>query len=120
MIHAHTVGSKTNERDFVGREFRDTKQQIRSRLQGILENPTIAQLFTQPETKIDIFSELNSGAVILVDTSVVVDYTRGKDIADVIIATLGIHLDVEVWARDHHYLDIQKVLPVLKLFKEPP
>ncbi len=57
------------ERDFVGREFRDTKQQIRSRLQGILENPTIAQLFTQPETKIDIFGELNRGAVILVDTA---------------------------------------------------
>jgi len=57
------------ERDFVGREFRDTKQQIRSRLQGILENPTIAQLFMQPETKIDIFSELNNGAVILVDTA---------------------------------------------------
>lgn len=57
------------ERDFVGREFRDTKQQIRSRLQGILENPTIARLFTQPATKIDIFSELNNGAVILVDTA---------------------------------------------------
>ncbi len=57
------------ERDFVGREFRDTKQQIRSRLQGILENPTIARLFTQPETKIDIFCELNQGSVILVDTA---------------------------------------------------
>lgn len=57
------------ERDFVGREFRDTKQQIRTRLQGILENPTIARLFTQPETKIDIFSELNGGSVILVDTA---------------------------------------------------
>lgn len=57
------------ERDFVGREFRDTKQQIRSRLQGILENPTIAQLFTQSATKIDIFSELNNGAIILVDTA---------------------------------------------------
>ena len=29
-----------------------TKQQIRSRLQGILENPTIAQLFMQPETTV--------------------------------------------------------------------
>jgi Type IV secretion-system coupling protein DNA-binding domain len=57
------------ERDFVGPEFRGTKQQIRSRLQGILENPTIARLFTQPETKIDIFAELNRGSVILVDTA---------------------------------------------------
>ncbi len=57
------------ERDFVDREFRDTKRQIRSRLQGILENPTIARLFMQPETKIDIFGELNRGSVILVDTA---------------------------------------------------
>ncbi len=57
------------ERDFVDREFRDTKRQIRSRLQGIIENPTIARLFTQPETKIDIFGELNRGSVILVDTA---------------------------------------------------
>jgi hypothetical protein len=57
------------ENDFVGREFRETKQQIRSRLQGIIENPIIASLFTAPETKIDIFEEMNRGSVILVDTA---------------------------------------------------
>jgi predicted nucleic acid-binding protein len=29
---------------------------------------------------------------------------------DVAIATLGIHEGIEVWARDRHYADIQKVL----------
>ncbi len=40
--------------------------------------------------------------------------------ADAIIATVGIHYDIEVWARDRHFADIQKVLPQLKLFQEPP
>lgn len=39
---------------------------------------------------------------------------------DVAIATLGIHEGIEVWARDRHFADIQKVLPALKLFQEPP
>ena len=39
---------------------------------------------------------------------------------DVAIATLGIHEGIEVWARDRHFVDIQKVLPALRLFQEPP
>jgi predicted nucleic acid-binding protein len=39
---------------------------------------------------------------------------------DAVIATLGITLDVEIWARDRHFKDMQKVLPGLKLFPEPP
>ncbi len=56
------------EKDFVQPSFNATRDQIRYRLAAILENPTIARLFTQPETKIDIFAELNRGAIILVDT----------------------------------------------------
>jgi predicted nucleic acid-binding protein len=41
-------------------------------------------------------------------------------LADAVIATLGIENDVEVWARDPHFPLIQKVLPRLKLFQEPP
>ena len=40
--------------------------------------------------------------------------------ADVIIATLGIENNIEVWARDPHYPMIQRALPRLKLFQEPP
>ena len=57
------------ERDFVSKTFAQTKEQIRYRLNAILENPTLARLFTATETKIDLFSELNAGSVILVDTA---------------------------------------------------
>jgi predicted nucleic acid-binding protein len=39
---------------------------------------------------------------------------------DVVIATLGIFQDVEVWARDAHFPAMQPVLSQLKLFQEPP
>jgi predicted nucleic acid-binding protein len=40
--------------------------------------------------------------------------------SDIAIATLGIHEGIEVWARDRHFADIQRVLPALKLYQEPP
>jgi len=61
--------------DFRSKTFAQTKEQIRYRLQAILENPTMARLFTSPETKVDIFNELNRGAIILVDTAK--DYLKG-------------------------------------------
>lgn len=56
-------------RDFMGKTFEGTKEQIRYRLQAIIENPTMARLFTAPETKVDFFTEMNRGTVILVDTA---------------------------------------------------
>ena len=52
-------------RDFMSKTFEQTKEQIRYRLQAIIENPTMARLFTSPETKVDLFTEMNRGAVIL-------------------------------------------------------
>lgn len=49
--------------------FKQTKEQIRYRLNAVLENPTLARLFTSPRTKIDLFTELNSGSIVLVDTA---------------------------------------------------
>jgi predicted nucleic acid-binding protein len=40
--------------------------------------------------------------------------------ADAVVATLGIEHDIEVWARDAHFSAMQKILPQLKLFPEPP
>lgn len=57
------------ERDFASKTFAQTKEQIRYRLQAIIENPTLARLFTSAETKIDLFTELNNGSIILVDTA---------------------------------------------------
>jgi hypothetical protein len=62
-------------RDFMSKTFAQTKEQIRYRLQSIIENPTLARLFTSAETKIDLFEEMNRGAVILVDTAK--DFLKG-------------------------------------------
>lgn len=56
-------------RDFASKTFAQTKEQIRYRLQAIIENPTLARLFTSPETKVDLFTEMNRGSIILVDTA---------------------------------------------------
>ena len=55
--------------DFMSKNFAQTREQVRYRLQALLENPTLARLFTSPETKVDIFDELNNGSIILVDTA---------------------------------------------------
>jgi predicted nucleic acid-binding protein len=39
---------------------------------------------------------------------------------DAVIASLALVNDIEVWARDRHFPDIQLVIPTLKLFQEPP
>jgi hypothetical protein len=64
------------ERDFKSKTFAQTKEQIRYRLNAILENPTLARLFTSSETKIDLFSALNSQSIILVDTAS--DFLKGS------------------------------------------
>jgi predicted nucleic acid-binding protein len=39
---------------------------------------------------------------------------------DAIVATLALVNDFEAWARDQHFTDMQKFIPTLKLFQEPP
>ena len=39
---------------------------------------------------------------------------------DALIATLAIANGMELWTRDTHFTLVQKNLPVLKLFTEPP
>jgi predicted nucleic acid-binding protein len=39
---------------------------------------------------------------------------------DAVVATLGIEFGFEVWARDPHFPAMQKALPHLNLFQEPP
>jgi hypothetical protein len=64
------------ERDFKSKTFAQTKEQIRYRLNAILENPTLARLFTSERTKIDLFTEINNGSIILVDTAK--DFLKGS------------------------------------------
>jgi predicted nucleic acid-binding protein len=40
--------------------------------------------------------------------------------ADVLITTVAIENGVELWTRDAHFGLVQRVLPALRLFAEPP
>ena len=63
-------------KDFDQPGFKQTKEQIRYRLNAILENPTLERLFTATETKLDLFTELNAGRVVLIDTAK--DFLKGS------------------------------------------
>ena len=39
---------------------------------------------------------------------------------DTVLATLAIANGMELWTRDKHFPHVQRVLPALKLFQEPP
>ena len=70
-----TIQRQFFQRDFSSKTFAQTREQIRYRLNAILENPTLARLFTSPRTKIDLFTALNNNAIILVDTAK--DFLKG-------------------------------------------
>lgn len=57
------------ETEFNSRQFEDTKRQIVRRLWGILENQTFERMFSHPRNKLDLFTEMNSGKVILINTA---------------------------------------------------
>jgi len=56
------------ERDFYGKEFRQTREQVRYRLSGILENPVLARLLSQHESQLDLAQEFKNGSIFLIDT----------------------------------------------------
>lgn len=39
---------------------------------------------------------------------------------DALIATVALENDLQLWQHDRHFPEIQKVIPALKLFQEPP
>ena len=57
------------ETEFDDKEFATTKTQVLRRLYGILENQTFERMFSNPETKFDMFQELNTGKLILINTA---------------------------------------------------
>jgi len=54
--------------DFTRPRYNETKEQVRYRLHAILGNSTISRLFLAEKNNVDFFSELNKGAIILIDT----------------------------------------------------
>lgn len=57
------------ETEFDSKEFAATKTQVLRRLYGVLENQTFERMFANPESKFDMFTELNAGKLILINTS---------------------------------------------------
>jgi hypothetical protein len=57
------------ETQFNAKIFDQTKQQVVARLFTICENRTFERLFTNPRTKLNLFDEINSGKVILINTA---------------------------------------------------
>lgn len=57
------------ESEFDSKEFANTRVQVLRRLYGVLENQTFERMFTNPQSKFDMFTELNAGKLILINTS---------------------------------------------------
>lgn len=57
------------ENEFNSAQFNETKRQVLRRLYGILENQTFERMFSHPKSKLDIFQEMNSGKVILINAA---------------------------------------------------
>lgn len=57
------------ETEFSSREFEQTKKQVLRRLWGILENQTFERMFSHPQSKLDLFAEMNAGKIILINTA---------------------------------------------------
>lgn len=57
------------ENEFNNRQFETTRKEVLRRLYGILENQTFERMFSHPRNKLDLFTEMNSGKVILINTA---------------------------------------------------
>ena len=56
------------EQDFKSGKYRDTMDQIRGRLFSILKSQTFDRMFSNTENKIDLFEELKTAKVVLINT----------------------------------------------------
>lgn len=57
------------EAEFDSKEFEQTRKQVLRRLYGVLENQTFERMFSHPQSKLDLFTEINAGKLILINTS---------------------------------------------------
>ena len=57
------------DNEFNNKQFEETKRQVARRLYGIPENQTFERMFSHPRNKLDLFKEMNSGRVILINTA---------------------------------------------------
>jgi hypothetical protein len=58
-----------NESGFLSKTYADTRNQLIWRLQFMMTNPVIKQMFSAPKTKLDIGKEMDAGKILLIDNS---------------------------------------------------
>ncbi len=64
----HAPARNFFETQYCDRQFNDTKSQVAWRLANMLENTVFEQMFSFPKSKLDLFTELNSAKIILINT----------------------------------------------------
>jgi hypothetical protein len=57
------------ETQFYSAKFDDTRQQILTRLWGVLSNSVLARMFSHQQNRVDLFASLNRGSLILINTA---------------------------------------------------
>ncbi len=57
------------EGHFFTKAFADTKRQIARRIYDFIRNKAFERMFSSPENKLDMFEAMNSGSIVLVNTS---------------------------------------------------
>jgi hypothetical protein len=57
------------ETQFFSRSFDDTRQQILTRLWGVLSNRVLERMFTNQYNRLDLFNAMNRGSLILINTA---------------------------------------------------
>ena len=57
------------ESEFNSNLYQATKQQLLARLRRIATNSTLRNMFDNPENKVDMFKTMNSGKIVLINTS---------------------------------------------------
>jgi hypothetical protein len=57
------------ETQFFSKSFDDTRQRILTRLWGVIANQTLERMFSNERNKLDLFSAMNRGSLILINTT---------------------------------------------------
>jgi hypothetical protein len=68
IARLHKPAQEFFARQFLDRQFSETKRQVAWRLASLMENTVFARMFSFPKSKIDLFTELNAAKVILINT----------------------------------------------------
>jgi hypothetical protein len=72
MVHVEKLNDTARDffhHEFLDKSFTQTRQQIRRRIYGVLENDTFRRMFATPRNMLDMGQALNQGKIVLVNTA---------------------------------------------------